>query len=83
MARVVSVSTGRQDVRPHDSHVDCFVQVIQDVHNETLVHISTFGSTGRQSPPKSSQSMQFDEAMAKALVSRFVEAFGTKVLPSP
>lgn len=81
MARIVSVGTGHQDVRPHNSHVDCFVQIIRDMHNETLVHISTFGSSGRQSPPKSSQSMQFDEAMATALVSHFVEAFGTKVLP--
>lgn len=82
MARVVSVTSGKQDVRPHQSEVECFVQELRGVDDEKLVHISTFGSAQRASQPKSSQSMQFDQAAASKLIARFVAAFGEEVLPS-
>lgn len=81
MARIVSVTAGHQDVRPHHSEVECFVQELRGADDEKLVHISTFGSAQRQSHPKSSQSMQFDKATASALVEQFVSVFGEDVLP--
>ncbi len=81
MARIVSVRAGHQDVRPHQSEVECFVQELRGPNDEKLVHISTFGSAQRQSHPKSSQSMQFDKEMAFALVEQFVAVFGEDVLP--
>jgi len=80
MARIVSVRAGHQDVRPHHSDVDCFVQELRGENGEKLVHISTFGSAQRQSAPKSSQSMQFDLAAASALVEQFVAVFGPDVV---
>lgn len=81
MARIMSISTGHQDVRPHASQVDCFVQELVGVNGEKLVHISTFGSALRQSQPKSSQSMQFNREMAAELTALFVRSFGRSVLP--
>ncbi|MCT9821119.1 hypothetical protein N3K63_12605 [Microbacterium sp. W1N] len=81
MARIVSVTAGHQDVRLHQSEVECFVQELRGLDDEKLLHISAFGSTQRQSRPKGSQSMQFDEAMAFALVEQFVAVFGEDVVP--
>ncbi len=81
MARIVSIATGHQDVRPHASEVDCYVQELTAANGEKLVHISTFGSSQRQSQPKSSQSMQFDREMAAELTALFVRSFGRSVVP--
>ncbi|MBX7432547.1 hypothetical protein JDV09_10590 [Mycobacterium sp. Y57] len=68
MARIRSISEGLQAIRPHDSEVDCFYNVVQTADGDRLLHLSTFGSDNRQSKPKSSQSIQIDEEMAKVLV---------------
>ena len=82
MARIVRVLDGSQEVHAHPSEVDCYVQFVRDSDDRLLVHVSTFGSADRQSPPKSIQSMQFDREAARALVDYFVRAFGDDVVAS-
>jgi len=67
VARVRSFRKGVQDIRVHPSEVDCFHQVVESDLGK-FVHLSTFGSDARQAAPKSSQSIQIDEAMAAELV---------------
>lgn len=75
MARVRKLERGTQAVRPHSSEVDCYFQVVADVDGRPLLHLSTFGSDHRASAPKSSQSIQIDEEMARQLVALLVETF--------
>jgi len=81
MARIREVVNGNQTVRAHDTLVDCYVQVVDAPGSGKLVHLSTFGSPERQSPPKSSQSMQVDEGTARKLIAIFLDTFGTTLLP--
>ncbi|EOM74218.1 hypothetical protein DW322_04525 [Rhodococcus rhodnii] len=67
MARVRKLEKGIQRIQPHTSEVDCFYNVVLD-GEDTLLHLTTFGSDLRQSKPKSSQSIQIDEKMAQQLV---------------
>lgn len=69
MARLRSLAEGTQAIRPHESEVDCFYHVINDPDGTRLLHLSTFGSDHRQSKPKSSQSIQIDERIARELIS--------------
>lgn len=68
MARVRSLAQGTQSIRPHESEVDCFYNVLDQPDGTRLLHLSTFGSDQRQSKPKSSQSIQIDEEMARELI---------------
>lgn len=81
MARIARIELGTQDVRPHRTDVDCYIQTIASSTGETMVHLSTFGSVDRTSQPKSSQSMQFDRESAAQLISYFVAAFGKDIMP--
>ncbi|ORB04013.1 hypothetical protein BST33_03200 [Mycolicibacter minnesotensis] len=72
---VRKLERGTQDVKPHSSEVDCYFQVVDDADGTRLLHLSTFGSDGRASAPKSSQSIQIDEEMAHQLVALLVETF--------
>ncbi|WP_457098970.1 hypothetical protein [Microbacterium sp. P5_E9] len=80
MARIARVLPGTQDVSPHKTFVDCYVQLVNDDSGEPLVHLSTFGSRDRASRPKSSQTMQFDRSTALQLARVFVHAYGVEVL---
>lgn len=82
MVRVSAVAPGHQDVKSHPTKTECFTQIVETADGERLLHISTFGSAMRASPPKSSQSMQFDADSAAALIRIMVDAFGPKVLPN-
>jgi hypothetical protein len=75
MARVRSLAKGTQAIRPHESEVDCFYNVLDRPDGSRLLHLTTFGSDHRQSKPKSSQSIQIDEDMARELVALLVETF--------
>jgi len=75
MARIRSLNPGTQNVTVHPSAVDCFHQVITGPDNEVLLHLSTFGSDKRDSPPKSSQSLQIDKAMAVNLLAVLAATF--------
>ena len=79
MARIRSVLRGTQDVRVHPSEVDCFYQVITAPDGSVLVHLSTFGSSERQSAPKSSQSIQLDESSARDLIEVLRAAFPGRI----
>lgn len=68
MARLRSLEKGTQDVRAHPTEVDCSHQVITAPDGTRLLHLSTFGSDQRRSGPKSSQSLQIDEATARELM---------------
>lgn len=80
MARVKSISEGRQNVKIHPTEVDLFYQVVQDRAGRRFMHLSTFGSDSRTSAPKSSQSIQLDEARALELVRLVAQAFGINSL---
>ncbi len=75
MARVRSLARGTQAIRPHESEVDCFYNVIRQDDGSVLLHLSTFGSDLRQSKPKSSQSIQIDENIAHELISLLATTF--------
>ncbi len=75
MARVRSLAKGTQAIRPHESEVDCFYNVIRQDDGTALLHLSTFGSDVRQSKPKSSQSIQIDEEIARELISLLETTF--------
>lgn len=68
MARVRSLAQGTQAIRPHETEVDCFYNVIDQPDGTRILHLSTFGSDDRQSRPKSSQSLQIDEEVARDLI---------------
>lgn len=76
MARIRSIASGTQSIRPHETEVDCFYSLV-DNGSETLLHLSTFGSDDRKTAPKSSQSIQIDEAIARQLVELLVSTFPT------
>ncbi|WP_043984266.1 hypothetical protein [Mycolicibacterium llatzerense] len=76
MARVRSLSQGIQSIRPHESEVDCFYNVVHASDGTQLLHLSTFGSDMRQSKPKSSQSIQIDEQIARELIALLKATFG-------
>lgn len=75
MARVRKLERGTQDVRPHNSEVDCYFQVVEDADGHQLLHLSTFGSDNRASKPKSSQAIQIDEEIARQLAALLAETF--------
>lgn len=75
MARVRSLARGTQAIQPHESEVDCFYNVIRQDDGSVLLHLSTFGSDVRQSKPKSSQSIQIDEDIARDLISLLEATF--------
>jgi len=68
MARIRSLKAGAQSIRAHDSEVDCFYQTAVATDGSRLLHLSTFGSDDRASKPKSSQSIQIDEPIARRLI---------------
>lgn len=68
LARLTHFENGKQAVRPHPTEVTCYYQTLQGTDGETLLHLSTFGSELRKSNPKSSQSQQLNEAVARELV---------------
>lgn len=67
---------GTQNVAPHGTEEDCFVQVI-DVLDGRILHLSTFGSDERTSEPKSIMALQFDREtalqLARVILDEFVE----------
>lgn len=84
VARVRSLVKGGQTIKVHPSEVDCFYQLVEGKDGKKYLHLSTFGSDGRLSEPKSSQSIQIDEDIARKLVQIIGEAFGQqRDLPAP
>lgn len=75
MAVIRQFIEGRQSVRPHPTEVDCYYQILGG--GDPRVHLSTFGSDHRQTGPKSSQSIQLDEARARDLIEILERAFPT------
>lgn len=68
MAIIRSLTPGIQNVKAHESEVDCTFQVVEAPDGSRLLHLSTFGSEKRQSQPKVSQTIQLDREMAAQLV---------------
>lgn len=75
MARVNHFVEGDQAVRAHPTALDCFFQVFEDESGSRLLHLSTFGSSDRESKPKSSQSLQLDRTAARELIGVVERAF--------
>lgn len=67
MARIRGLEEGKQSVGIHPTEVECFYQTVKGDNGEVYLHLTTFGSDGRQSKPKSSQSMQLSREVAKDL----------------
>ncbi len=74
MARISSFARSVQNVRVHPTEVDCEYTVVDDGATRFL-HLSTFGSDGRKSDRKSSQSLQLDVGRARELVAIIRKAF--------
>ena len=75
MARVRGFDRGTQRVKVHPTEVDCFHQTIRSSDGTVYLHLTTFGSDERSSHPKSSQSLQLDEARARQLLEVLRQAF--------
>jgi hypothetical protein len=75
MARIRSIARGTQSIRPHETEVDCFYHVVSAPDGSQLLHLTTFGSDYRQTKPKSSQSIQIDQEIARQLVGILVTTF--------
>ncbi|GEN80511.1 hypothetical protein AFE02nite_22450 [Actinotalea fermentans] len=76
MARVRSIARKAQDARLHPTEVDATYQVLRTPAG-ALFQLSTYGSDARASEPKVSQTIQFDETAARALLGALREAFPT------
>lgn len=76
MARIRRIEKGMQTVSVHPTEVDCFYQVVMGNSGERYLHLTTFGSDGRKSKPKSSQSIQLSKEVADELVAVVQEVFG-------
>lgn len=74
MAIIRSISRGSSEVSRHRTSVDATYQVVTD-NLGTLFHLSTYGSDGRVSQPKVSQTIQFDRTTASDLLTALREAF--------
>ena len=75
MARIRRFVASHSSARPHPTEVDCGWQVLGAPANITYVQLSTYGSDGRQSEPKVSQTIQLDQAAAQELVTILANAF--------
>lgn len=77
MTRVRSFSEGKQNVKAHETEVECYYQSVRTVDGELLLHLTTFGSSDRVSAPKSSQSLQLDIVQARELQILIDQTFGS------
>ena len=68
MAKIREFEPGMQTVKPHPTEVHCYFQQVVGSTGEVLLHLSTFGSSDRESAPKSSQSLQLGVEAARSLV---------------
>jgi len=77
MALVRSIKRDdRSTSRPHPTEVDCRWQVITGPDGAALFQLSTYGSDGRESEPKVSQTIQLNRDMAAQLIARLQDTFG-------
>jgi hypothetical protein len=74
VAVIRSISRGSSVVSRHRTSVDATYQVVADDAG-TLFHLSTYGSDGRASQPKVSQTIQLDRTAASDLLKALREAF--------
>lgn len=76
MVHIVNFERGTQAIRPHVGEVTAYIQTVTTPDHTNRVHVSTFGSEGRASAPKSSQSLQLDSNSAAELVAYLRDTFG-------
>jgi hypothetical protein len=76
VAVIRSFGPGVQSVRVHETEVDCYYQTVLSNDGTVFLHLTTFGSDGREVPGKSSQSFQFNSDSARQLVEIIETAFG-------
>ncbi|UBU12692.1 hypothetical protein [Nonomuraea gerenzanensis] len=74
MARVTEFFRTQQNGRPHPTEVECGYQVIIGA-GERYLQLSTYGSDGRQSEKKVSQTLQLDRERAATLLNIIKESF--------
>lgn len=74
MATIRSLVPASSNIKRHRTTVDATYQVINDGAG-TLFHLSTYGSDDRESPPKVSQTIQFDREVAEQLMAALRDAF--------
>ncbi|MGN6444480.1 hypothetical protein [Amnibacterium sp.] len=79
MAKIRTFTFRRAAAQAHPTEVDA-TWAIAGSGPEALVQISTYGSDGRQSQPKVSQTIQIDEAVAAQLIDVLVDAFGERII---
>lgn len=76
MAVIRSFSAGHQNVQVHPTEVDCYFQMVAADDGTRYLHLTTFGSEGREVPGKSSQSLQLNAESARNLARIIEETFG-------
>jgi len=75
MARIATLQPGKQSVGVHPTSVDCYFQTVTSTDGAVLLHLTSFGSDVRATPPKSSQSLQIDETIARELMELLRKTF--------
>lgn len=75
MAIIRSFEPGCQAVALHRTEVDCYHQTVTASDGSIYLHLTTFGSDGREVPGKSSQSFQLSAASALELVAIIESTF--------
>ncbi|MEU3169399.1 hypothetical protein [Streptosporangium sp. NPDC006930] len=74
MAKIKEFFRVTKTASPHPTEVECGYQVIL-TQNGALLQLSTYGSDGRQSEKKVSQTLQLDRERAAELLQIITEAF--------
>lgn len=76
VAIIRSFEPGRQALQLHRTEVDCYHQTVTASDGSIYLHLTTFGSDGREVPGKSSQSLQLSAASALELAVIIESTFG-------
>ena len=77
MARIRRIRIAEVSAIPHPTEVDAELRRVNLSGGGALVQMSTFGSDGRRSEPKVSQTIQLDKAAAMQVRDFIDEVFGS------
>ncbi|WP_199184003.1 hypothetical protein [Cryobacterium sp. Y57] len=69
------MAIGTQNVKIHPTEVDCLLQIVEGPTGSKYLQLSTFGSDSRESKPKTSQTLQFDEEFAATMIRALQSCF--------
>ncbi|GAA2937927.1 hypothetical protein GCM10010458_22720 [Microbacterium luteolum] len=76
MARILKLIQGDREVKPPQSEVDAYVQLVHDTDGSLLVYLYNYKEGGPAPGDSPTQSMHFDLNAARAFKRVLEEAFG-------